>query len=76
METLLSRSDIKDKAGKINSSENYRPTALASILSTILERTLMTRLEQFVLTGDNQFGFKSRHRTDMCIFAEGDFRFV
>ncbi len=52
---------IKDKAGKINSLDNYRPIALSSILSKVLER--------FVLTSDNQFGFKPKHGTDMCIFA-------
>ena len=60
---------IKDKAGKLNSSENYRPIALASILSKVLERTLLNRLEQYILTTDNQFGFKRKHGTDMCIFA-------
>lgn len=60
---------IKDKTGKINSMDNYRPIALASILSKVIERTLLNKLEQFVLTSDNQFGFKPKHGTDMCIFA-------
>jgi len=60
---------IKDKAGKINSVDNYRPVALASILSKVLERIILNRLEHFVLTSDNQFGFKPKHGTDMCIFA-------
>ena len=60
---------IKDKAGKINSSENYWPIALASILSKVLERTILGRLEQFILTSDNQFGFKPKHGTDICILA-------
>ena len=60
---------IKDKAGKINSSDNYRPIALASVLSKVLERIILNRLEHFLLTSDNQFGFKPKHGTDMCIFA-------
>ena len=60
---------INDKAGKLNSSENYRPIALASILSKVLEKILLNRLEQYILTTDNQFGFKRKHGTDMCIFA-------
>lgn len=63
---------IKDKAGKINSCENYWLIALDSILSKILERTFLNRLEQFVLTSDNQFGFKPRHGINMCIFALKD----
>ncbi|XP_027883670.1 uncharacterized protein LOC114150994 [Xiphophorus couchianus] len=60
---------IKDKAGKISSLENYRPIALASSLSKVFERVLLNRLEEFLLTSDNQFGFKPKHGTDMCIFV-------
>lgn len=37
---------IKDKVGKISSLDNYRPIALASILS----KTVLNRLEEFVMT--------------------------
>ncbi len=67
---------IKDKAGKLNSMDNYRPIALASILSKVIERTLLNKLEQFVLTSDNQFGFKPKYGTDMYFFFKGDFRLV
>ena len=32
---------IKDKAGKINSKDNYRPIAIASIMSKVLEILLL-----------------------------------
>ena len=60
---------IKNKAGKINSKANYRPIALASILSKVLERILLDRLEMYILMNDNQYGFKRKHGTDMCIYA-------
>lgn len=60
---------IKDKAAKLNDLQNYRPIALASILSKVLERILLTRLEMYVHTHDNQFGFKKKHGTDLCIYA-------
>ena len=60
---------IKDKTGKISSIENYRPIALASVLSKVLEQVLLDRLQQYVITTDNQFGFKSKHSTDLCIYA-------
>ena len=63
---------IKDKAGKINGIDNYRPIALASILSKVLEKILLDRLERYITTADNQFGFKRKHGTDMCIFALKD----
>ena len=49
--------------------DNYRPIALASSLSKVLERILLTKLEMYVSTSDNQFGFKRKHGTDLCIYA-------
>lgn len=49
---------IKDKVGKLNSSDNYRPIALASVMDKVLEIILLSRLERYVLSNDNQFGFK------------------
>ena len=60
---------IKDKAGKVGSMDNYRPIALASILSKVLERVIIDRVGDLICTTDNQFGFKSKHSTDMCIYA-------
>ena len=60
---------IKDKTGKITSKDNNRPIALASVMYKVLEMILLARLEVFLLTKDNQFGFKKKHGTDMCIFA-------
>ena len=60
---------IKDKSGKVGSIDNYRPIALASILSKVLEKLLLDRLSMYITTTDNQFGFKPKHSTDMCIYA-------
>ncbi|XP_016534059.1 RNA-directed DNA polymerase from mobile element jockey-like [Poecilia formosa] len=60
---------LKDKAGKINNRDNYRPIALASVLSKVLEKIILNKIELFLLTSENQFGFKSQHGPDMCIFA-------
>ncbi len=60
---------IKYKTGKISSIENYRPIALASVMSKVLEIILLDRFQQYVITNDEQFGFKSKHGTDMCIYA-------
>lgn len=51
MLTVLLVPIVKDKTGKISNIENYRPIALASLLSTT----------------HNQFGFKPKHSTDMYI---------
>ena len=60
---------IKDKAGNINAKDNYRPIALASIISKIIETIILNRMETYLFTQSNQFGFKKKHGTDQCIFA-------
>ena len=60
---------IKDKAGTITAKDNYRPIALASVLSKIIELIILDRIKTCLLTSPNQFGFKQSHGTDQCIFA-------
>ena len=60
---------IKDKTSKINSKDNYRPIALASVLSKVLEYIILDRIEMYLVTHDNQYGFKRKHGTDLCIYA-------
>ena len=47
--------------------------ALSSILSKVFEHTIVIRLEEHLWTNDNQFGFKSGHSTDLCIYALTEF---
>ena len=60
---------VKDKTGIISSKDNYRPIALASVLSKLIERIILDRIDVCLLTSPNQFGFKSKHGTYQCIFA-------
>lgn len=60
---------IKNKAGNINSIDNYRPIALASILSKVIENIILVRIQLQLETNPNQFGFKRNHSTDQCIYA-------
>ena len=57
---------IKDKTGRIDRIDNYRPTALASV-SKVVERILLDRISHFLETCPNQFGFKRNIGTDTCI---------
>ena len=52
---------IKDKAGNINAKDNYRPIALASIISKIIESIMLNRMETYIITQANQFGFKKKN---------------
>ena len=60
---------IKNKCGNISSKDNYRPIALASVVSNLLEAIILNRSENYLTTNDNQFGFKKRHGTDQCIYV-------
>ena len=60
---------IKDKSGNISDINNYRPIALTTVASKILEKLLLVRLKNHLYTTDNQFSFKTKHSTDMCVFT-------
>lgn len=60
---------IKNKAGDTTSKSNYRPVAIVSACSKILEACIVHCIDHLLCTSDNQFGFKSAHSTDLCIFA-------
>jgi hypothetical protein len=60
---------VKNKTGDTSAKSNYRPVAIVSACSKILESCLMHFVDPCLSTSDNQFGFKSEHSTDMCILA-------
>ena len=39
---------IKDTCRKINDSDNYRPIALASVISKVVEKILLTRMSDLL----------------------------
>jgi exonuclease III len=60
---------VKSKTGDVTDQGNYRPIALATVTSKVMERVLLSRASPYLDTSDNQFGFKSGLSTDMCLFA-------
>jgi exonuclease III len=60
---------IKNKTKSCNDKTNYRPVTLANVISKVFERILLNRMEPYLVSSDNQFGFKKGHGTDMCIFV-------
>lgn len=60
---------IKDKCKRLSDKGNYRPIALATQLSKVFEICLLKRLDMYLFTAYNQFGFKAGHGTDSCIYA-------
>ena len=45
---------IKDKKAKISSIDNYRPVAVASVVSKVVEPILLDRLSEYLDTMGNQ----------------------
>ena len=59
---------VKDKTGRIDQVDNYRPIALASVISKVVEIILLSRISELLETSHNQFGFKQSLGTDTCIY--------
>jgi hypothetical protein len=60
---------VKDKKGILTDKNNYRPIAITSTLSKLLESCLLTKYKLFLSTNSHQFGYKKGHSTDMSIFV-------
>ena len=59
---------IKNKSESVCNKNNYRPIALASVISKVLEYILFVRIQQYLYTSSSQFGFKAKHSTDLCVY--------
>ena len=46
---------------------------MSSTISKVFENIILHRLEEYLWTTDNQFGFKSGHSTDLCVYALTEF---
>ena len=64
---------IKNKCGNLADSNNYRPIAIATIVSKLFESVILYKCEEFLYTCGNQFGFKSKHSTELCIYTLKEF---
>ena len=53
---------IKDKNKRVNDKNNYRPICLSNVCSKIIEVVIFN-------SSSNQFGFKPKHGTELCVFA-------
>ena len=62
---------IKEKNKRILSEkDNYRPICLSYVLTKLLKNSIMySRMEICLQTTFNQFGFKPKHVTKMCVFV-------
>ena len=61
----LLKSKVKDPAN----SSNYRPIAIATVLSKVIEKVVLHRLEAYLHTLDCQFSYKKGLGTEMCVWT-------
>ena len=62
-------SNLKNKNGDTSAKNNYRPIAIVTAMSKIFELCLSRIMDAYLFTSDNQFGFKRKHPTDLCIYT-------
>ena len=60
---------VKNRNGDLSDKNNYRPIALSSVISKVFENVILYRLEEYLWTTNNQFGYKAGHSTDLCVYA-------
>jgi len=60
---------IKDKAGNLNYTHNYRPIALIPVISKVLENVILSICQHCFMTDELQFGFKQNMGCSDAIFG-------
>ncbi len=51
---------VKTKTGDVTDKNNYRPMAVATSMSKVMELLTISKTECFLNTSDNQFDFKKK----------------
>ena len=68
---------IKNKCGNLAEStcNKYKPIAIATIVSKLFESIVLYQYWEFLYmyTWNNQFGFKLKHSTEICIYTLKEF---
>ena len=58
---------LENKNCDSSAKNNYRPIAIVTAMSKLFELCLSRITDAYIFTSDNQFGFKRKHSTDLCI---------
>ena len=58
----------KNKNGNMSDTLYYRPVAVATVVSKLLEHFILSSISPFLGSTDDRFGFEAGQRTDQCTF--------
>lgn len=53
----------------LTTSSNYRPISLSTIIARLLEKVILQKIQNNLITNDSQMGFKSELTTDYAIYT-------
>ena len=66
---------IKNKNKRISGIDNYRYNmCLANVFTKLVEKVLYSRMGGYLQSTFNQFGFKQKHGTELCVFVLKDIK--
>ena len=60
---------LKNRNSDTSDKNNCRPIAIVTAMSNLFELCLSRILDEYLCTSENQFGFKRKHATDLCIYT-------
>ena len=56
------------KCSNVQSLNNYHFIAITNVISKMFEHYVLSHVKNYLSTNDNQFGYKSKIGTDLCVF--------
>ena len=61
---------VINKSGDLTNKDNYRPISLSTIISKVFEQIILWKYEYIFSLNEqeNQFAFKSKHSTRLCVY--------
>ena len=60
---------LKNKLLDFTSSNNYKPLTISTLISKVIEKVLLNRMEPYIKVSDNQFGYQIGCGTDVCVYS-------
>jgi exonuclease III len=60
---------VKNKCKPLSDKDNYRPVALSNVITKVIERIVLSKMNDYLWTLPNQFGFQKASSTDQCVYV-------